>query len=233
MRLILLFFALLFSSCENNMTKDIWITFPQKHFWETEYDKDMWYTLEYYDGREIVRQTIPQGKRRVKVSVYYDSTIIALAHPLNELAPLGGALKDGEDEIYLSFEEGKFVTVLMKSIPYNENQIRYINYDKAKEKLVGNYDLDQVYYALLEGEFLSKDFKSYDKTEIELVSLPSGKYIPEDDTCPMFFIYDGENKTLSLDMGVHRFAKVDGNIYYKISITSEDTVIQSLSLPRW
>ena len=234
MKILLFLFMLLFSSCEDRLTKEICISFPQRHFWEAEYEEDMWYTLEYYDGKKVDRLTIAKGIREVKVEVYYNSNIIILAHPLGKLSPLGGVLTPGEKQVRLSLESGEFVSLLMDSIKYNENQVRYIDYEKAIEKLPSNYDLDKVYLSLLEGEFGKKEIKNEEYQTITLDALPKGKYIPENDIDPVFYITNDNEVTLKLKMGTHRYAHFGGVFYYLISINSTSRAgIQTLKMPLW
>ena len=233
MKLLLLFFTLILTSCNANMMKEVVIKFPLPHSWEDEYKKDMWYTLEYFNGDEVIRKTIIAGVKEVKVDVYYDSTIIAAAYPLDKLAPLGGALENGKNEMTLNFSEGYFASALIKSVPFNKDQIKYINYDNALGKLPENYDIDDVYFSLLEGKFSKTTFKDWGKQEVILSQMPSGKYIPELDGDPIFINHKTEDVTLNLSLGIHRYAHFGGNLYYQIIINKDEVMVQTSQMPYW
>jgi len=229
---MLLFLSLI--SCDHFSVNEVTLCIEEEHFWEAETGRRMWYTLEYFNGRSVVRQFVSSEDRRVTVPVYKGSTCLFLLHPLGSYAPFGGGFSPGDESVvFLHQREGGFAKVLFDALEYNPSLIKNINYKRAYASLQENYDPDDLYYAILDGSFTHRAIKDIKTYNVEVSGLPTGRYIPETDADEVFHI-ENELKTIKVSTGVHRYLNLEEKFVFLIAIDETGKVeTRTIRAPEW
>ncbi len=229
---ILLFLSL--TSCEFFTYEDVTLCLEEEPFWEAETGKRMWYTIEYFNGIEVIRRFVSSEVREITVAIHKGSTCIFLLHPLDSYAPFGGGFSPGDDSrVYLHQVEGVFVQVLFDALEYNSNLIKNLNYKKAYESLQKNYDPDDLYYSILDGSFTHRAINDIKVYSVKISGLPVGKYIPETDSDEVFYIKN-EVQTVKVSTGIHRFLNIEEEFIFIIAIDGEGNIeTRTIKAPAW
>ena len=221
MMIFLLLLSFIFTSCEILNYREVTVCFPSEHFWESESGVEMWYTLEYFDGESIKRKTLNKGERQTTVSVLRGATCYFVSRPENQYHPFGGGF-DPEDDgvVYLTQKEGFLADILIEASRLVPSQASSFSYKYINSRIEYPFNEDALLLDLRNGSFSHSSYsvKSY---KIPIEGLPGGRYIPETDYDSPFYLDVGEEKTLFLYPGIHRYLNLEKRFIRTIAINSD------------
>ena len=229
--LILLFFlfSLVFLGCSANpvQTREVEITFFEKHPWEEAMHESMWYTLVWINGEgELVQRHIPRGVRKVTLSVPRDQTIPLCAYPLDTFYPFGGAVTPtGKDKVVLSQKQGVLSSLLLDNYFFGPEAVQRVNYPYLQQQVenhlcdISCLDAARLSKDLLNGELSSVSLKFNTPLQVTVSDIPAGYWIGEREQDPSFWSYWGhEGVQLELGDGTHCFWNKESSLLLKVFV---------------
>ncbi|MBR1918753.1 MAG: hypothetical protein IJ831_03940 [Spirochaetales bacterium] len=224
MRFLVLLLLFLNLSCEQLSYRTVTVLFPSEHFWESESGSLMWYTLEYFNGSRVERLTLRSGERKVSVPVLRGCTVYFVARPEDSYHPFGGGLDpSGGDRVYLTQREGLLAEILIEASRAQPHQCANYCYETIRENLEYPFDEDELLLDLRNGIFRSSDYK-VSLYDVPISGIPEGRYIPETDYDPPFQLSAGQEITLSLYPGIHRYLNLSRHFLRTIAVASDGSI---------
>lgn len=218
-----LLLSLLLTSCEQINYREVTISFPSEHFWESESDVLMWYSLEYFDGESVKRKTLNRGVRETTVSVLRGATCYFVCRPENQYHPFGGGFDPSSNsKVYLTQEEGYIADILIEVSKLVPSQAAAFSYNTIKNSIKYPFNEDALLLDLRNGTFSPSSYK-VKAYKITISGLPEGKYLPETDFDPPFYLNPGDEINIHLYPGIHRYLNIEKRFMRTVAINPDGT----------
>ena len=114
------------------------ITIPQ-HSWESVQPNNLWYTLRWTYGTEVLSAYVGQDERTINIHVPVGEAVLIAAYPLGEMAPFGAIVTPLEEGIRttLNQNDGAIVNEL---IDLDRTVTQRLNYGPILENMLKKCD---------------------------------------------------------------------------------------------
>ena len=214
------------SSCSHvTMKRKVVFTIPT-HPWEKISGKRMWYTLKWTDGEELKTIHINQDQRSVSVEVETGRTVLAVAYPLGDMSPFGGAISPDENktELVLTQEEGYLVSLLSDLDP---DMVGELNYGLILEGILEKTDdirkIDDVSLLrdIQNGDLTQQTIKSCESHTVGPFALSNGMWESEFLRDPCIVVQESMASEITMPAGVFRYLNVEDNMVLVLIVDRE------------
>ncbi|WP_320129038.1 hypothetical protein [uncultured Sphaerochaeta sp.] len=205
--------------------RSIEIVLGETHPWEIAATKQLWYTLRWTAGDGTFGTLhIPQGIRKVRISVPRGKTLCACAYPLGCYHPLGGALIPSENgPLVLVQEEGTICELLLSISKTGPEAVSQVNYPRVLQLIKNKTDdlelINPTLLAkdLLNGELSSSSLEIKQRVSVFIEDIPPGYWIAERKNDGAFWSQFGDGGVgLLVSDGLHCFLNREDGLLLKV-----------------
>lgn len=229
--------AALAASCTFTHPVPVEIVIPEEHPFEAAFSETMWFTLSYFDGKEIIEKHIPKGKRSISVTVRSGSLSVFSLRPIGELGALGGFFEPGDDRTVMMLGEyGSFAEMLLRAASFRPEAVGRLSMEAVLAECPDLQAADEI--SFMEDIFngtLSYGITENEKISFTLDSLASGFWVPERyDLQPLDVPFSGRPQQLLLHPGVYRYAEVSRKLLLILSVSEDGSISHMITaMPSW
>ena len=237
MRTVLFLMLFLFPSCSFDHWIDIRLIIPEEHPFEVEFAEPLWFTLSYFDGKEIIDRHVPKGQREITVRVRSGSLCVFSFRPLGELGAIGGFFEPGDDSTVMILPEyGAFAEMLLRAAEYRPEPVARLSMRKVLDAVDDLQAVDETSFLVdVFNGTLGYGVTLNEKKAVRFDSIPRGKWISERYDVPSFSVdFTGDIVNFMLYPGVYRYTLPEMNMLLTIIVdVKEDAAMMISSLPLW
>ena len=229
--------AALAASCTFPHPVSVELIIPEEHPFEAAFSETMWFTLSYFDGKEIIEKHVPKGRRRIRVAVRSGSLSVFSLRPIGELGALGGFFEPGDDRsVMMLGEYGSFAEMLLRAASFRPEAVGRLSMESVLDACPDLQAADEISFM----EDIFNGTLSYGITENEEIpftidSLASGSWIPERyDLQPIDVPFSGRPQQMLLYPGVYRYAEASRNLLLILSVSEDGSISHMITaMPSW
>lgn len=238
MKLIaVLLLSMIMVSCRIETPAYVTVRIAEEHPFEDMMRNDMWHTLIYFDGRDIIREHVPWGVREVSIRVYSGGLRPVVMVPIDVLGPIGGFFEGNGDTVILRAEDGSFAEMLIRAAEYRPDAVSMLSMENVRKAQPYLADIDESAFleGLYNGTLSSSSIKSFESKPLMFELIPSGTWISERYDVPSFDVeFSGQTVYLSFRPGVYRFGCLARSLLLTIAVDEEFETTEYISVfPSW
>lgn len=228
---IIFLLVFLISSCSFSLPTTLTCTLMDNHPYEQASGKLMWYRIVYFDGKEVKSFISPEGRRKIKITVYPGGLRPVIAIPLDRLSPIGGYYEEGGDKNILLFSEnGSFLQMLLEVASERPGVVSNLSLNWLDDLGYDFGTIDQNLFVknLYDGTLNKENIKNAPFFHPKIDTLSDGYWISDSVKAPSFYFHDADSITLHLFAGVYNFWNQKKDMLFTLIISEDGRVYSKM-----